>query len=199
MASYELTGSVSEKEKHFIETWENVAPGVNYIIRENRRGDEVHYEVKGRVQFKLSSYDRMLTEDQIHDLRHNPFKNGCFRPVIVPENVSVDSNPNAMSEEDIKRVFTCSDEAWDAYMDVIDSPATLQRMLDMADEGTSEIAHRRYQQLFSMHSRFSNVGKRITSSNDPKIQEQMDKMDGSGNEPVSQPARRPGRPKAVSP
>lgn len=199
MASYDLTGSVSEQEKSFIETWENVGSSVNYIIRENRRGDAEHAEIKGQRQFKLSSYDRMLTEDQILDLRNNPFKNGSFRPVIVPENVNIESNPNAMSEEDIRSLFKASDTAWDEWMDMIDSPSTLQRMIDMADDGECDLSHRRYQQLNSMHSRNSMVGKQAIVQKD---QDQYEKLGGSQTAPPPQavtPVKRTaGRPPRVA-
>lgn len=186
MASYELTGSVTDKEKNFIETWENVGHQVNYIIRENRRGDEVHEEISGTKKFKLSTYDRMLTEDKIVNPRLNPFKNGSFRPLIVPEDVSIDSNPNALSTEDIKRLFSASDVAWDEYMDVIDSPATLQRMVDMADRGDVELSHRRYKQLESMLVQFSNINKQVARQKDEALIESA----GPGGSSSEQAARR---------
>lgn len=186
MGSFELSGSVTEKDKTFIETWENVSHGVNYIIRENRRGDEEYVQVTGMRQFKLSTYDRMLTEDKIYDHRHNPFKNGAFRPVVVPEDITIESNPNAMSADDIRRLFNASDVAWEEYMAVIDSPSTLQRMLDMADDGEAEVTHRRYQQLNSMREQYTNHGKPILAQTDPEIV----KASGSVNEPVVAPVKR---------
>ena len=188
MASYELAGSVTDKEKGFIETWENVSPVTNYIIRENRRGDEQYHEVKGPQKFKLSTYDRMLTEDKILDDRNNPFKNGSFRPIVVPEDVSIESNPNAMSNEDITRLFKSSDVAWDEYMDVIDSPATLKRMIDMADNGEGELSHKRYRQLESMYERYSRAG----NPRKPGMSEDEFKSLGSENEQASSSRR--GRP-----
>lgn len=188
MASYELTGSVTDKEKGFIETWENVSIVTNYIIRENRRGDEQYHQIKGPQKFKLSTYDRMLTEDKILDDRNNPFKNGSFRPVVVPEDVSIESNPNAMSNEDIARVFKASDVAWDEYMDVIDSPATIKRMIDMADNGEGELTHKRYRQIESMYERFSrNVNPRQGGMSEDEY-----KRLGSENEQPAAPRR--GRP-----
>lgn len=194
----ELSGSVSEKDKTFIETWENVGLGTNYVIRENRRGDEVYEQVAGKRKFKLSTWDRMLTEDKIADDRHNPFKNGSFRPILVPEDVTIETNPNAMSDDDVKRLFQASDLAWAEWMEQIDSPATLQRMLDMADNGEADLAHRRYKQLSSMHARYSNIGQRVGAQKD---QEMFDRMSsgatsGSLSEPTAAAAKRgPGRPR----
>lgn len=169
MASYELSGSVTDKERGFIETWENVSHQINYIVRENRRGDEDYVEIKGPKKFKLSTYDRMLTEDKILNPRLNPFKNGSFRPITVPEDISIESNPNALSVDDIKKLFAASEFAWDEYMEVIDSPATLQRMVDMADSGEADLAHRRYKQLVSMMDRFSNINKLVAPLKDEAL------------------------------
>lgn len=191
MTNWELSGSISEKDKTFIETWENVSPGVNYIVRENRRGDEEYLAVSGFRKFKLSTYDRMLTEDKIQDERHNPFKNGSFRPVIVPEDITIESNPNAMSEEDIRRLFTASDIAWGEYMEVIDSPSTLQRMIDIANNGEVDLSVRRLRQLESMRERYTSHGKPVLAQTDPAL----DRIRGSESEPPAAAAKRgPGRP-----
>lgn len=168
----QMQGSITEKERTFLETWENVAPGTYYVIKENRRGDEAPEGVTGRRKFKLTTYERILTEDRILDVRLNPFKNGTFRPVIVPEEISIETNPNALSDEDIERLFASSDNAWDAYMEILDSPATLQRMIDMADEDNHDLSLRRYRQLESMLTQFSQVGQRLVQ----KDQAEFDKM-----------------------
>lgn len=187
MPTFELSGSVTDKERGFIETWENVSHQVNYIVRENRRGDEEYIEVSGPKKFKLSTYDRMLTEDKIVNPRLNPFKNGSFRPIMVPEDISIESNPNALSAEDIRNLFGASEMAWDEYMQVIDSPATLQRMVDMADRGDAELSHRRYLQLTQMLDRFSNINKQVAPQKDAELIASV----GSGSEQVS--ASRRGR------
>jgi hypothetical protein len=51
-------------------------------------------------------------------------------------------------------------------MGVIDSPATLQRMLDTADRGDVELSHRRYVELTQMLERFSNINKQVAKPRD---------------------------------
>jgi hypothetical protein len=179
----ELHGSITEKEKTFVETWENVSESTNYIVRENRRGDEVPEGLQGKRKFKLTTYERILTEDKIKDARLNPFKNGAFRPVLVPDDVSIETNPNALSEEDILRLFGASDNAWDANMDVLDSPETLKRMIDLA-ESSDSLSLKRYRELEGKYEEHSKVGKRLLSS--PKYQDDIDKLGpmGQGTGPV---------------
>jgi hypothetical protein len=170
----DLHGSVTDEEKTFVETWQNVAAGVNFIVQENRRGDEVPVSISGDRSFRLTTFDRMLTEDRIVDPRDNPFLNGSFRPVIVPATVSINTNPNAMSEDDIKRLFKASNVAWDEYMKVVTSPGTLKRMMDLAEQ--SDLSMRRYRELEGLYSKFTSAGKRMVSSNDPAVQAKIDSI-----------------------
>lgn len=169
----DLHGSITVEEKTFIESWENVSPGTHYIIQENRRGDEVQTQITGRRTFRLSTYERMITEEKCLDHRNNPFKNGSFRPVIVPQGVTIESNPNAMSDDDINRLFGASDVAWAEYMAVINSPATLGRMIELAEN--SGLTLKRYRELEQKREVFTHIGKRIEHK-DPKIQAQIDAM-----------------------
>lgn len=164
-----VTGSVTEAEKRFVEEWESVSDAQNYVIREDRRGDEVSFHVAGHKKFKITTYERVLTQDKIHDKALDPFTNGQFRPIMVPESISVQSNPNALSDEDIARIFIASEIAWEEYMLVVDSPATLRRMLELA-EGT-ELSLKRFREL-EAKEQAANPMRRVTQ----KDQEQFEKM-----------------------
>lgn len=176
MTGMNLHGSITDEDKTFVETWENVAEGTNYIIQENRRGDEVQVGITGSRTFRLTTFDRMLTEDKALEDVNNPFKNGSFRPVIVPQHISIETNPNAMSEEDIQRLFKASEIAWQEYMKVITAPATLKRMIELAED--ADLNLKRFRQLEGMYERFTMVNKRLTSSKDPAIQAAIDQIPG---------------------
>lgn len=126
----EQYGAITEIDRGWIEEWENVSAITNFIVRLDARGEERHAEISGSRSFKLTTEERILTQDKIVDVRHDPFLNGCFRPVTVPESVDIESNPNALSDTDIDRVLRSSQVAWSEYMKVVDSPATLRRMLN---------------------------------------------------------------------
>lgn len=180
------TGSITEAERRFVETWENVSEAQNYVIREDRRGDEQYIPVSGPIQFKITTYERILTQDKIRDKSLDPFKNGQFRPVIVPSSISVETNPNALSDDDIRRIFQASDVAWDEYMQVIDSPATLRRMMTLAEESTLSL--KRFRELESKEAA-TNAPKRV----EQKDQAEFDKMGpvGSGRGPAPDNAAPP--------
>lgn len=140
-----MAGSVNDKMKEYVETWESVSPTTNYFVRLDHRGEEKYEGVQGTRKFKLTTYERVITQDKIVDPKLDPFKNGAFRPLLVPEEVSVETNPNALSDEDIDRIFQASEFAWGEYMKVVDSPATLRRMVERAEN--AEISLQRYREL----------------------------------------------------
>lgn len=133
-----MQGAITEIDKTWIEEWENVSEITNFIIRLDARGDERPEQVKGPRTFKLTTEERILTQDRIVDKKNDPFLNGCFRPVTVPGSVDVESNPNALSDQDIERILRASSMAWSEYLKVVDSPATLRRMLERFDSLLSE-------------------------------------------------------------
>ena len=169
-------GSITDAEKRFVETWESVSDAQNYVIREDRRGDEQYVHVTGHQKFKITTYERILTQDKIRDKQYDPFTNGQFRPVIVPDSITVTTNPNALSDEDIARIFVASDTAWVEYMAVIDAPATLRRMIELAEN--TDLSMRRFRELEAKEQE-ANPMKRITQ----KDQEQFDKMGPTGGGP----------------
>jgi hypothetical protein len=183
-----LQGSVTEAEKRFVEEWESVSDAQNYVIREDRRGDEQFIHVTGHQKFKITTYERILTQDRIRDKQFDPFTNGQFRPIMVPESISVKSNPNALSDEDIARIFVASDVAWEEYMAVIDSASTLRRMIELAEN--TDLSLKRYREL-EAREQAANPMKRITQ----KDQEQFDKMGptGSPTSGATPPGPRPMR------
>lgn len=137
-------GSITEADKKFVETWENITQSWNTVLRLDRRGDVYDEVIRTPKRFMVTTEERLLTEDRIIDPVNNPFRNGDFRPIVVPDSVTIESNPNALSEDEMLSIFVSSQLAFDEWMKVIDSPATLQRMLDTADATEVDIPLRRY-------------------------------------------------------
>lgn len=127
-------GTISKEDQEFVETWENVTPPTYTVVRLNLRGDEEQVLIAGQRQFMITTEERMLTQAKIRLATDDPFKNGAFRPVVVPDTVTVETNPNALSDQEITNVLKSSDFAWSEYMKTIDSRSTLRRMADVADK-----------------------------------------------------------------
>lgn len=160
-------GSITDQDTDFVETWENVASQQNAIWKLDRRGDERQEVVAGRRTFMLTTQDRIITQDKILERKDDPFLNGSFRPIIVPDNITVETNPNAVSDDEIMKMFSVGDVAWEGILETIDSVGTLRRMLDLADEAEA-LTLKRYRQV---EARLVTVrpSNRITS-NDPQLQ-----------------------------
>lgn len=158
-------GSITQEQVDFVETWENVSPITNYVIKLGPRGDEEHQAVTGKRQFTLTTQERLITQSRIIEHENDPFRNGCFRPVITPEDINIETNPNAISDEDIVKIFGASQVAFDEWLQTVDSPATLRRMMDLADEDEG-ISHKRYNRIKSRMSEVSGGPKHATQKDE---------------------------------
>lgn len=155
-----MQGAITEDDKTWIEEWENVSVITNFIIRLDARGDERPEQVKGPRTFKITTEERILTQDRIADKKNDPFLNGCFRPVTVPDSVDVQSNPNALSDQDIQRILRSSTVAWNEYLKVVDAPPTLRRMLEQFDVLLEEGEDLSAQRLRQLQARLQEVAPR---------------------------------------
>lgn len=189
-----MAGSITKEDTEFVETWEHISPEQWGVIRLDSRGDERHEIIGGRRNFRLTSEERMITQDRIAQPEHDPFLNGAFRPVIVPDSVTVETNPNALSDEEINKILASSAIAWEEWLKTIDSVATIKRMLELAED--SDLSVRRLREL---ETRLSDVrGQVRISTNDPALQRFLSGKPnaGGGNEVASgasNPRRQGGR------
>jgi hypothetical protein len=71
--------------------------------------------------------------------------NGCFRPVIVADSVDIKTNPNALTNDEIRSLFVSSELAFAEWLTVLDSPETLRRMIELADD--SDTSLKRYKAI----------------------------------------------------
>lgn len=141
-----MAGAITAEDREFVEEWENIAVPAHDIIRFDVRGDPKHEMIQGRRTFQITTAERKVTQDRILRKEDDPFQNGSFRPVVVPPDVNVESNPNALSDDEIRKILGASNVAWGEWLKVIDSPDTLSRMLTLADENP-DFALKRYKEL----------------------------------------------------
>jgi len=161
-----MTGSITKEDREFVETWEHVSPQQWGIIRLDPRGEEKHEIIATRRSFKITTEERIITEDRIRLDENDPFLNGSFRPVVVPDSVTIESNPNALSDEEINKILESDSElAWTEWLKTIDSVATIKRMLELAED--SELTVKRFRAL---EARLEEVrGKVRIDTKDPAL------------------------------
>lgn len=141
-----MAGAITREDREFVEEWENISAPTYGILRFDVRGDIQQQVISGRRTFQITTAERKITQDRILRREDDPFQNGAFRPVIVPDSVTVDTNPNARSDDELRSILVSSDVAWDGWMEVLDSPETLTRMMDLAGE-VDGVSLKRYKQV----------------------------------------------------
>lgn len=167
-----MRGSITDEQMEFVEQWESVSPQTNWIVKIDRRGDEVHEAVRGHRTFRVTSYERILNQDRVVDPANDPFRNGCFRPLLVPESVNIETNPNALADDDIERIFKSSDVAWEEYMKVIDAAATLDRMISMAEK-SEYLSVKRLREIEAKHAEATKGRKKRVKQKDSESYEKI--------------------------
>lgn len=160
-----MAGSITQEDREFVESWEHISPQQWGITRLDPRGDERPEIIEGRKTFKITTEERILTQDKVRDEKNDPFLNGSFRPVVVPDSVTIESNPNALSDDEITKILNASDVAWDEWLKTITAVATLRRMLDLAE--SVDLGLKRYRAL---EARLHTVrGEVRIDTNDPAL------------------------------
>ena len=127
-------GAISDIDREFVETWQNVSEGTYYVIEFDARNDPTQVPVAGGREFKLTTEERIVTEDKCLEAKNNPFRNGAFRPLTVPDDYQPERNPNALANEQIEKMFTASELAFTEFLSGIDSPATLRRAIALGED-----------------------------------------------------------------
>lgn len=133
-----MRSAITQQDKEFQEEWQSVTESQIWVIRLDSRGDDRYEAIEGARTFYISTEERLITQERIYDDTMDPFVNGSFRPLSTPESISIATNPNALSDEDIRRLLRSTQQVWDAQMVAITSAATLRRMVETAEKMVEE-------------------------------------------------------------
>lgn len=187
-------GSITKEDQDFVETWENIAARSNVINRLDARGEERQEVISGRRTFMITTEERLITENKILDPKNDPFKNGDFRPVVVPETVNIETNPNALSDDEIVHMFKVSDAAWTPLLESLDSVSTLGRMLDLAEK-QEDLTMKRFRDIERRLIQARGYDRRQITTNDPQLQKFLgdNGPSGSGGDVPTDGAANPRR------
>lgn len=141
-----MPGSITNEDRIFVETWEALTERRTAILKLTARGEETRQLIT-KGTFMCTSEERIITQDRIANVKDDPFLNGRFRPVVVPPSITVETNPNALSDDEINRVLKSSDLAFDEWLSSLDSMETLSRMRNLALAAAAEVTLARFQQI----------------------------------------------------
>lgn len=126
-----MPGSITHEDRIFVETWESLTERRTAIVKMTARGEETRQLIT-KGTFMCTSEERIITQDRIANPKDDPFLNGRFRPVVVPPSITVETNPNALSDDEIVKVLKSSDLAFQEWLTNLDSLETLSRMRNLA-------------------------------------------------------------------
>lgn len=186
-------GSITDEDKKFVESWEHISPQQWGIIRLDPRGDEKPEIITGRRTFRITTEERIITEDRIKEPKNDPFLNGSFRPIVVPDSVTIETNPNALSDDEVLKILASSDFVFSEWMDTIDSVATLRRLMEMAED--ADVSVKRFRVL---ERRLEEVrGTVRIDTNDPALKNFLSNRPSTGgsntvHDGAANPRRRGG-------
>lgn len=141
-----MPGSITAEDRLFVETWECFTPQRTAIVKMTARGEETR-QIITKGTFLCTSEERIITQDRIADVSDDPFMNGRFRPIIVPANVTVETHPNALSDDEIRNLLAASDLAFTEWLANLDSKETISRMRNLALAEAATITLQRFQQV----------------------------------------------------
>lgn len=127
-----------------MEKWENTTRGRVVILRYDRNGDVRREMIRAGQKFTLTPEERVLNSDRAATEKLDIFRNGVLNAVQLLDGVEdpayqeIASNPNMMSESDLKELFTLHWKTFEKRVNDIDNTLTLSRLVAIADEADEQ-------------------------------------------------------------
>lgn len=123
------------------ETWKNITKGRVGFLKYDRFGEIARDQVGPSKVFDISPEERVMNSDRAANKDLDIFNNGWLVPVRLLEDndlsKEVASNPNLMSESDLRGLFSLQWRAFEKKVDSIDNLIILKRLQNLAEEDDS--------------------------------------------------------------
>lgn len=124
------------------ETWENSTPGRVVVRKFDARGTLGHELVGSKRKIAITPQERKINQEMAASEDLDVFKNGTMQPVRLiegnEETQEIASNPNHVSESDIRAMVKGHHKTLEKRLTEIRNPSALQRLLEVArDEDAS--------------------------------------------------------------
>jgi hypothetical protein len=128
---------MAEQEKAQNEIWMNPTAGTVFVVKMDHRGELTrHEQVNSGRKFNITTEERRLNMERAADESLCVFRNGTLQPVRLigedEESRELASNPNAMSESDMKALLSGHFKTFEAKLGQVNNGATLDRLLAVA-------------------------------------------------------------------
>lgn len=123
------------------ESWKNATNGLLFIRKYNGRGELDHEAVQAKKTFHVTPQERRINQEMAAVPEQDFFSNGMLTPVRLIDTEEdakeIASNPNLMSESDMKGLFKSQWKTFSTKVAGITNETTLKRMLEMARDDDS--------------------------------------------------------------
>lgn len=127
-----------EKGTPELETWENTGNSRVVLKKYSHAGELVDEMLNGRRKVMLTPQERRINQELAANKALDPFSNGILAPVRLIETAEdledITSNPNLMSETDMRDLLKGHFKKLEARLTEVDSEPILRRLLEIAQE-----------------------------------------------------------------
>lgn len=162
------------------ETWKNNGAGRHFLKTLNSKGEFTDLRIDGNKTFHISPEDRRINQEIAANEELDMFKNGAFSPVRLIESdedtQEIASNPNLMTEDDMKAIFKGNWKVFDKQVADISNSRTLDRLLEVAHDIDATV--RQVDAIRSRQQKLSPVDEEVVS-------DKMGRYDGVTIRPVT--------------
>jgi hypothetical protein len=125
------------------ETWKNESAGSVWVWKIDSRTGQMRDEVISTGQkFIIRNEDRVMNQDMAAESSMDNFQNGTLSPVRLvdpDEQKELASNPNFISESEMKDLFGGHWKTFEAKVSQITNVNVLQRMIDISSEADAKV------------------------------------------------------------
>ena len=146
-----------------LETWKNDTAARIWVKKVDRHGELEDVQVPPGKVLHLTPDERRINHEIAVEEKFDMFKNGSLTPVRLIEGTEdaaeIASNPNLMSETDMRDLFKQNWRTFDAKVQEITNPIALDRLREIASEEDATV-----RQMEVITNRLAEFGHVVSGS-----------------------------------
>lgn len=120
-----------------LERWRSTTASSVGIVRWNKRLETEEFQrIERGVEFAISYDERKLNQGKVIRAEHDPFTNGSFAPVHLPDGTpdktDLEKAVDTMTDEELDALINAPQRVFDRDLAKLSSPMALHRLYTMA-------------------------------------------------------------------
>lgn len=119
------------------ESWKYLGAGRISLLKYNQKGELAGELIPGGKVFQISPQERRINQEMAAGEDLDFFRNGQLAPVRLLDTddaAELASNPNVMSETDMRSLFKTNWKNFDSRIQEVSNTSTLERLVQIAKE-----------------------------------------------------------------